>query len=260
MTAIDTNTPLQGASNVGSATSDDASASHVSDAGLAFLKGSEGLRLDAYLDSGGVPTIGYGSTNGVQLGDRINAEQAMQLLAKDTGWAQEAVRESVDVPLTQGQFDALTSFTYNVGAGAFENSTLLAKLNAGDFSGAQAEFARWDNAGGQELEGLARRRRDEAALFGGDMPVSSASGGDATNVSSMVGPAQSGYSVRAGDTLSEIARGLGVSLDALIAANPQVADPDLIFAGQQINLPTREDVQADEDRGFLEMLSDALLR
>ncbi len=208
--------------------------------GLNLIKGFEGLRLSAYQDSAGVWTIGYGHTGGVRPGQRISQAQAEQYLRSDVRWAEQAVRDNVKVPLSQNQFDALVSFTFNVGAGALKDSTLLKKLNAGDYAGAQAEFGRWVNAGGQRLEGLVRRRAEEAQLFGSVGPAVSS-----TQQSPQTSPAPStpsagtsgGYTVRAGDTLSDIARAHGVSLQSLIAANPQIRHPDLIFVGQRINLP-----------------------
>lgn len=211
-------------------------ANQLSAQGLELIKGFEGLRLSAYQDSGGVWTIGYGHTRGVKPGDRITEAQAEAYLREDTGWAQQAVRDLVRVPLSQGQFDALTSFTFNLGRGALEQSTLLRKLNAGDYAGAQAEFARWVHDDGRVLQGLVRRRAAEAELFGGQAP---AGGGTATPAPSAPdAPGGAGtYTVKRGDTLWDIARRHGVSLPDLVAANPQIADPDLIRPGQQIRLP-----------------------
>ena len=206
-------------------------ATQLSAAGVDLIKGFEGLRLAAYQDSAGVWTIGYGHTAGVQPGDRITTAEAEQLLRQDTAWAQQAVRDLVRVPLSQGQFDALTSFTFNLGAGALESSTLLRKLNAGDTAGAQAEFGRWIHADGQVLPGLVRRRAAEAALFD-QTPLAPAVQPDAQ-------PTQTAadLTVRRGDTLWDLARTHGVSLQALVAANPQLADPNLIRPGQTLQLP-----------------------
>jgi spore coat assembly protein SafA len=192
--------------------------------GIDFIKGKEGFRADAYQDPAGVWTIGYGHTGGVKPGDHVTPEQAETLLRQDVAWAEAAVRQNVKVPLTQGQFDALVSFTFNVGAGALKKSALLEKLNAGDYAGAQAEFGRWVHAGGKVLPGLVTRRREEAEMFGGE----------ATSTP----PSNTDYTVRSGDTLSGIAAKHGVSLSALLAANPQITNPNLIYPGQTVHIPS----------------------
>jgi len=128
----------------------------------------EGCVLTAYPDpgTGGSPwTIGYGHTNGVQHGDTCTPEQADAWLVDDISDAEVAVNRLVTVRLTQHQFDALVDWTFNEGAGNLESSTLLRKLNAGDYAGADAEFARWVRAGGRVLPGLVKRRALEAAWF-----------------------------------------------------------------------------------------------
>ncbi len=135
-------------------------------AGLAQLKQFEGLRLQPYKDAAGLWTIGYGHL--VKPGewwDSITEAQAAQLLADDAGTAEDAVNSLVKVPLTQPQFDALVSFVYNVGVGAFRRSTLLRLLNAGDYAGAAGQFPLWRKAGGQVVAGLVNRRAAEVAMF-----------------------------------------------------------------------------------------------
>jgi lysozyme len=131
----------------------------------ALVRQFEGCRLQAYLDSAGVPTIGVGHTRNVKLGDRCSQEQADIWLTQDLEDAGAAVASLVKVPLTQGQFDALTSFTYNLGMRRLAESTLLILLNKRDYHGAAAQFARWVRAHGQVLDGLVRRRAAEAKLF-----------------------------------------------------------------------------------------------
>lgn len=136
--------------------------------GIALIKSAEGLRLKAYPDpgTGGLPwTIGYGSTSGVTRNMVITEAQAEQMLAEDLVRFERIVERAVRVPVTQGQFDALVSFTYNVGEGNFTKSTLLRKLNAGDTAGAAEQFSRWVHAGGKVLSGLVKRRAAERALF-----------------------------------------------------------------------------------------------
>ena len=136
--------------------------------GIALIKSAEGLRLKAYPDpgTGGLPwTIGYGSTSGVTRNMVITEAQAEQMLAADLVRFERIVERAVQVPLNQDQFDALVSFTYNVGEGNFTKSTLLRKLNAGDTAGAAEQFSRWVHAGGKVLSGLVKRRAAERALF-----------------------------------------------------------------------------------------------
>jgi lysozyme len=136
--------------------------------GVSLIKSYEGFRSHAYPDpaSGGDPwTIGYGTTKGVKKGQVITESQAVEFLKKDLAIFESAVNGAVKVSLTQDQFDALVSFTYNLGAGNFRSSTLLKKVNAKDFAGAALEFAKWNKAAGKVLTGLTRRRAAEAALF-----------------------------------------------------------------------------------------------
>lgn len=140
----------------------------LSAAGIAGLIAHEGSVDRVYLDPVGIPTACVGHTATVSradVGRRMPAGVCERLLAEDTAWAQAAVRGGVKVPVTQEQFDALVSFTFNVGPAAFANSSLLRKLNAGDCLGAGAEFPRWVRARGQVLPGLVKRRADERALF-----------------------------------------------------------------------------------------------
>lgn len=130
----------------------------------------EGLKLSAYDDSTGVWTIGYGTTrypNGkrVSEGDRCSLEQAKTYMQHDLKIFERAVNSAVKVPLKQNQFDALVSLTYNIGVGAFKNSTLLKKLNLGDYKEAANQFDVWVNAGGKRLQGLVNRRAIEKKLF-----------------------------------------------------------------------------------------------
>jgi len=132
-----------------------------------LIKSFEGLRLSAYKCPADVWTIGYGTTAGVKEGQIITKERAEELLRDDVKRFEDQVLRLVKVPLTQGQLDALVSFTYNLGAANLGNSTLLRLLNAGDYKGAAAQFDRWTKAGGKELPGLVKRRAAERALFEG---------------------------------------------------------------------------------------------
>ncbi|MCT2271221.1 lysozyme [Serratia ureilytica] len=142
----------------------------ISDDGMALIKSFEGLRLQAYQDSVGVWTIGYGWTQPVAgrkvgAGMAIDAATAERLLVCGVAQFEQGVERLVAVTVTQGQFDALVSFAYNLGLRALENSTLLRRLNAGDRQGAADQFGRWVNAGGVRLDGLVARRAAERALF-----------------------------------------------------------------------------------------------
>ena len=116
----------------------------LSAAGLVGIANWEGFSDHAYIPvAGDVPTLGFGSTEGVKMGDTITVPKAIERLHRDTGKAESAIGRCVKVPLAQHEFDAFTSFAFNVGAEAFCTSTLVKKLNAGDYSGACAELKRW---------------------------------------------------------------------------------------------------------------------
>jgi lysozyme len=136
-----------------------------STSGVNLIKSFESCRLSAYLDTGGVPTIGWGRTAGVRMGQRITQEQADQFLAEDLEKAERGIEKHVKVPLTDNQHAALSCLIYNVGVGAFSRSRMLAKLNARDYEGASLEFNGWDKDNGVTLRGLTKRRAMERALF-----------------------------------------------------------------------------------------------
>jgi lysozyme len=121
----------------------------------------EGYRDKAYDDGVGVQTIGFGTTDGVKPGDRITVERALVRLGADVARHEAELRRCVQVPVYQYEWDAYVSWAYNVGTGAACKSTLVKKLNAGDYPGACKELLRWTRAGGRELPGLVKRRRDE---------------------------------------------------------------------------------------------------
>ena len=141
--------------------------------GAELIAGFEGFVPRPYNDAAGHATIGFGhllhrgpvtATDKARWGT-ISRDRGIALLLQDAREAERAVAEAVRVTLTQEQFDALVSFVFNVGAGAFRSSTLLKKLNRGDEREAADELLRWTRAGGRVLEGLLRRRRAERALF-----------------------------------------------------------------------------------------------
>lgn len=144
----------------------------INQAGLHLIEEFEGLskrladgRIAAYLDSVGVPTIGYGHTRNVHLGLVITRQQAEEFLSQDLRVAESGVEHLVKVTLNDNQFAALVSFAFNLGSGALAHSTLLRDLNAGNYGAAAEQFLRWNRAGGRVLAGLTRRRQAERKLF-----------------------------------------------------------------------------------------------
>lgn len=131
-----------------------------------LIKKWEALRLEAYLPTkDDVWTIGWGHTAGVYQGMKITEAQAQKFFEDDVAWATDAVNKLVKVELSQNQFDALVSFVFNIGLGAFSKSTMLRKLNAGDYEGAASEFPRWNKQAGKVLKGLVNRRQEEMEYF-----------------------------------------------------------------------------------------------
>ena len=142
----------------------------VSNLGIDLICDFEGKRLVAYDDGVGVWTIGFGTTiypNGIKVkkGDTCTEAQAKSYMAHDLKKFEQAVNGAVNIPLNQNQFDALVSLAYNIGTGAFNKSTLVKKLNAGDIRGAADQFDVWINAGGKRMQGLVNRRAREKALY-----------------------------------------------------------------------------------------------
>lgn len=142
---------------------------HVTDEGLNLIRRFEGLRLEAYPDpgTGGGPwTIGHGHTGPeVAPGMVITREQAGDYLRHDVASSERSVLRLINVPLSDGQFDALVSFAFNLGGGALQRSALRRKVNREEHDDVPAEFLKWCRAGGRRLPGLARRRAAEAALY-----------------------------------------------------------------------------------------------
>lgn len=205
----------------------------VNQKGIDLVKRFEGLRLAAYIDPVGILTIGYGHTGkDVKSGQVISPQKAEDLLKADLEHAAKGVRGKLQIELNENQFSAVTSFTYNVGIGSLSRSTLLKKLNQGDFRGAAREFGKWvkGTIDGKKvsLPGLVRRRETERALF--EEPVA---GIAITPVVPDEKPADEAffYIVRPGDTLAEIAQRNGLTVETMLSWNPHIADPNLIFPG-----------------------------
>jgi lysozyme len=139
----------------------------ISDAGLALVKHFEGYSPVRYQDAAGYPTIGFGYL--IKPGEKIEVpllgDAAENLLLQDIKPKAAAVNARVSVPLFQGQFDAVVSWTYNLGEGALKSSTMLKKINATRHDEVPGQMQRWNRAGGKVLKGLERRRAAEAALY-----------------------------------------------------------------------------------------------
>ena len=139
-----------------------------SEHGIALIKAREGFREHAYPDpgSGGDPwTVGYGSTHGVHPGMVVTEELATAMLENDLHLFEAVVEHGVSVPINQNQFDALVSLTYNIGPRNFLGSTVLKRLNAGDYAGAADAMLMWDKAAHHVMAGLHRRREQERDEF-----------------------------------------------------------------------------------------------
>jgi lysozyme len=136
----------------------------ISKDGIDLIKSFEGLRLEAYLDSVGIPTIGYGHTKGVKLGQKITEQEAEDLLRNDLDEFERGV-SSLIRNAKQNQFDAMVSLAFNVGLGNFKKSSVLKWFNLGEYQTAADSFLLWNKAGGQVLPGLTRRRKAERELF-----------------------------------------------------------------------------------------------
>jgi GH24 family phage-related lysozyme (muramidase) len=142
---------------------------HITQAGIDLIKQFEGFSPTVYICPAGYATIGYGHVVKPHERERftsgITPEQAESLLRQDVQISERAVLRLITVPLTDGQFDALASFTFNLGAGALQRSTLRRKVNCGDHAAVPVEFRKWVWAGGRKLEGLVRRRVEEVNLY-----------------------------------------------------------------------------------------------
>ncbi len=156
----------------------------MSEHGLELLKQWEGFELNEYKDSAGLPTIGVGHliTNSeqvsgeividgvpVQYANGLTDEQVLALLSQDVKPAEQTVNKGVKVALNQDQFDALVSFTFNVGGGNFNSSTLLKVLNQGQYDQVPDQLRRWNKAGGKVVQGLVNRRENEIKLWNGQI-------------------------------------------------------------------------------------------
>lgn len=136
----------------------------VSSLAISSIAFFEGFRGTAYRDVTGIPTIGFGETKGVKMGDTISERKALELLRTSAEEHAKGMAACIKVPVSQNEYDAYVSFTYNVGVGAFCRSTLNKKLNAMDYTGACNELLKWNKAGGRVYNGLTKRRLEEHKL------------------------------------------------------------------------------------------------
>ena len=140
----------------------------ISEEGIALIKKFEGCKLEAYLDAVDVPTIAYGRTKDVKIGDICTQQQAEDWLEEELVEYEGYVNEAVKVELTQPQFDSLVSWTYNLGPSNLNRSSMLRVLNTSDYDNVPEQIMRWNKAGGRVLAGLVRRREAEAEMFKGN--------------------------------------------------------------------------------------------
>ncbi len=142
---------------------------HITQEGLDLIKRFEGFSPTIYICPAGYPTIGYGHLVREDERDRfvegIDEQEAEDLLQRDVRWAERGVLRLIDVSLTDGQFDALVSFTFNLGTGALQRSTLRRKVNREEHDLVPRELMRWVRAGGKILKGLVYRRKAESILY-----------------------------------------------------------------------------------------------
>jgi lysozyme len=140
---------------------------NISEEGISLIKKFEGCELRSYQDAVDVWTVGYGHTKDVKPGQMITKEEAEEMLIEELTEYCSYVETAVEVPLHQNQFDALVSWTYNLGPTNLNSSTMLKKLNAGEYEDIPEQIKRWNKAGGKVLPGLERRRLAESLLFEG---------------------------------------------------------------------------------------------
>ncbi len=226
----------------------------LSNTGLSLIKSFEGVRLTAYK---AVPTeehwtIGYGHYGpDIKQNMRITQDQADEYFRKDVARFEKAVNDNVKVPLNQNQFDALVSFTYNVGAGALQRSTLLELLNQGKYEAAANQFDVWNKSSGKVLAGLVKRRAKEKELFLKDLPKEKVVKPNVEKVSAEIvtkpnKPSTTKkviktYKVKSGDALSKLASKWGTTVKRLQELNG-IKNPDKIYIGQTLKYETTGNV------------------
>lgn len=199
----------------------------ISSAGVKHIKLFEGERLTAYRCPAGVWTIGVGHTSAageptVVEGMKITANESAAILYRDLVEFEIGVDRLVTVPLKQNQFDVLVSFAFNCGLGALAKSTLLKKLNSGNYDSVPAELMKWTRAGGSEVSGLVRRRRAEAKMWRGLDTSQNVDGGDARLKPDLPKPSKS--ILQSKEASGAIAAGAGSALAAAQEVIPVIRD------------------------------------
>lgn len=211
----------------------------INDAGLALVKEREGYlmalpdgRCTTYYCPAGKLTIGWGCTEGIKPGDVWTKEQAEAALRRELRSHEAAVMRLVSVPLNENQFSALVSFSYNVGSGALAGSSLLKRLNKGDYAGAQRAFLDWNKATVKgkkvELRGLAIRRAKEAALFAESTQAEDEARGGEVAMVQAVEPPKEPFSPAVKATAGTIVGGGGATVANSLTAGPPAGVTDAV--------------------------------
>lgn len=207
---------------------------NISKSGLELIKKFEGLRLESYkvVPTEKYFTIGYGHYGSdVKENEKITKAQAENLLKRDVKRFVDGVNDGLRVDVNQNQFDALVSFAYNVGLGAYKSSTLLELINKKDFDGASKQFARWNKSGGKVLNGLIKRRSEEQKLFDKKVP-------EKPVVKQTVKKSYITHTIKLGETLSEIAKKYKVPMKEIQSIN-RIPNADIIYTGRQLKIPKK---------------------
>ena len=211
----------------------------ISKSGIDLIAKWEGFRSNAYLDVVGVWTIGYGHTKGVRPGDTITKTEAKKWLESEIERHVAKFDTYIKVPLTQGQFDALASFHYNLGANILKGTGLLDAINKQDWESASKQMLLYNKGGGRIIQGLVNRRKEESELFLKSSPTKETPKKESPQKAPATNSPSNTYKVKNGDTLGEIAKKYKTTVKKLTELN-NIDNPNLIQVGQTIKLPKTE--------------------